>query len=102
MEPRAYFNKDLMLRENLAIERTIMANDRTFLSFIRTALYFAIAGLSLHQLLPQVFGIGAAIVFFILSGLLLTAGVYKYVRQLAKIRDSRRHIGNYQHQVPDS
>ena len=39
-------NKDLILREKLAIERTVMANDRTFLSFVRTALYFAIAGIS--------------------------------------------------------
>ena len=38
-----HLNKDLVLRERLAIERTDMAIDRTLLSFIRTALYFAIA-----------------------------------------------------------
>ena len=37
-------NKDLILREKLAIERTDMAIDRTLLSFIRTSLYFVIAG----------------------------------------------------------
>lgn len=100
MASQSPVNKDLILREQLAIERTIMANDRTFLSFIRTALYFAVAGLSLHQLLPEVFGMGAAVAFFVLAFVLLATGIYKYVQQLARIRDSRKLIGNYRHEAP--
>ncbi len=33
-------NKDLILRERVAVERTVMANQRTFLSFLRSSLYF--------------------------------------------------------------
>ncbi len=88
-------NKDLILREKLAIERTVMANDRTLLSFIRTALYFAVAGLTLDELLNISH---AALVRTLLLGaaiLVAVAGVVKYLVQLRKIRDSRKHIGNY-------
>lgn len=33
-------NKDLVLREYLAIERTKLANETTLLAYIRTGLYF--------------------------------------------------------------
>jgi putative membrane protein len=35
---------DLVLRDELAIDRTILANERTLLAYIRTALAFAITG----------------------------------------------------------
>lgn len=44
-------NKDLILRERLALQRTILANQSTFLAFMRTSMYFFIAGLSLESLL---------------------------------------------------
>lgn len=50
-------NKDLILREELALERTKMAQYRTFLSFLRTALYFPVAGISMHQALSLSYGI---------------------------------------------
>lgn len=42
-------NKDLILREKLAIERTL-------LSFIRTSLYFVIAGMTVNSLLKVSYG----------------------------------------------
>ena len=44
-------NKDLILRERWALQRTILANQSTFLAFLRTSMYFFIAGLSLESLL---------------------------------------------------
>jgi putative membrane protein len=44
-------NKDLILREKLALQRTVLANQSTFLAFLRTAMYFLIAGLSLKNVL---------------------------------------------------
>ena len=43
-------NKDLILREKLALQRTVLANQTTFLSFLRTSMYFLMAGLSLRNL----------------------------------------------------
>jgi uncharacterized membrane protein YidH (DUF202 family) len=44
-------NKDLILRERLALQRTILANQTTVLAFFRTAMYFFVAGLSTRNLL---------------------------------------------------
>lgn len=88
-------NKDLILREKLAIERTVMANQRTFLSFIRTSLYFAVAGLSIEELLTfRNEGILVAI-SFIISFLLLLAGFIAFLKQKKNIANSGKHIGNY-------
>lgn len=95
MKTNSLLNKDLILREQLAIERTNMANDRTLLSFIRTALYFAVAGITLQHLLPSLPGTISAIVFGSLSFCLLFIGIRKYRQIKTRIADSERHIGLY-------
>ena len=40
----------LILRDHLALERTRLANERTFMAYIRSALYLVIGGLALIQL----------------------------------------------------
>ena len=95
MDNKASINKDLILRENLALERTEMANDRTFLSFIRTSLYFAIAGMTINELINIKYGLLVQIVFYVLSGILLVTGIYKFLSQRKKLQNSRQHIGNY-------
>jgi putative membrane protein len=91
----ARINKDLILREKLAIERTAMAIDTTLLSFIRTSLYFAIAGLSVRSLLKVDQALWIEIVFWALSLLILVAGLITFFRQKKKLQESKRHIGNY-------
>ncbi len=87
-------NKDLILRERLAIERTVMANQRTFLSFLRTALYFFVAGLTINELLALRHATIVVGLFFIISFLLLIAGVVTYVKQKKKIAKSRKQVGS--------
>lgn len=63
--------RELILRDELAIDRTILANERTILSYLRAAMTLVIAGLTfLHlfhlqwlgilgiALLPLGFGVG--------------------------------------------
>jgi putative membrane protein len=88
-------NKDLILREKLAIERTEMANDRTFLSFIRTGLYFSIAGITINEVLKLRYGLLLEVVFIVLAALIIITGIVKYTTQKRKIRESKKHIGNY-------
>jgi putative membrane protein len=95
MKIESALNKDLILRENLAIERTDMAIDRTLLSFVRTALYFAIAGMTINSVLHLSYGLFVEIVFWVLSVIILSLGFYKYVQQKRKLRASKKHIGNY-------
>jgi len=89
-------NKDLILREKLAIERTVMANDRTFLSFVRTALYFSIAGISINQLLQLQYGLALEIFFWALATFTFFTGLVKYIQQKKRIAQHRKNIGNYQ------
>lgn len=89
-------NKDLILRENLALQRTDLANQRTFLSFLRTALYFAIAGLSLENVLQIKQYEIIEIVSFSIACLILIFGIINYFLNKKRINRSIKHIGNYQ------
>jgi putative membrane protein len=88
-------NKDLILRERLAIERTAMANDTTLLAFIRTALYFSIAGMSVNSLLKVRYGIEIEILFWVIALIILVIGIIKYRKQKRSLKISEKHIGDY-------
>jgi len=89
------FNKDLILRERLAIERTAMANDTTLLAFIRTSLYFSIAGMSINRLLDINYGLLIETVFWAVAFFILAVGILKYLKQKKSLKDSEKHIGDY-------
>jgi len=88
-------NKDLILRENLALQRTILANQTTFLSFLRTSMYFLVAGLSIKNLLEVEGGLIYQILFYLISATILIFGILNYLKQNKKINESRVHIGNF-------
>ena len=89
-------NKDLILRERLAIQRTFMANQTTLLSFVRTALYFLVAGLSIRGFFKLDVLVYLETLFFTISLILLIFGFYSFFRNKKQIKESQRHIGNYQ------
>lgn len=41
-----YANKELILRDELAIDRTLLANERTLLAYLRSALALVIVGIT--------------------------------------------------------
>ena len=41
---------DLILRDKLALDRTRMANQRTFLAYVRTGMYFIVTALAVFHL----------------------------------------------------
>ena len=88
-------NKDLILRERLALQRTAMSNDTTLLSFIRTALYFSVAGLSVNTILNVHYGVWIEIVFWVIALFILAIGLIRYVKQKRSLKDSEKHIGDY-------
>lgn len=88
-------NKDLILREKLALQRTILANQSTFLSFIRTSMYFLVAGISVNNLttIPnkeavEILLIGVAVVVF-------GIGLINFFSNSKKIKESEKHIGDF-------
>jgi putative membrane protein len=88
-------NKDLILREKLAIQRTILANQTTFLSFLRTAMYFLVAGISVNNLLSIRFGSIIEKSFIVIAAFLLLVGFINYTIQKRKIKQSEKNIGEY-------
>lgn len=89
-------NKDLILREKLALQRTVLANQTTFLAFLRTSLYFLVAGLSVRNLLGIPHALAAEIGLFASSGLILLLGTVNYLWHRKRIIENRRHVGDYQ------
>jgi putative membrane protein len=96
MNNQKSINKDLILRERLAIQRTILANQSTFLSFLRTSMYFLIAGLSLKNVLKIENSITIEIVLFSFSGIILLIGIINYFKHKKSILENEKHIGDYQ------
>lgn len=88
-------NKDLILREKMALQRTVMANQTTFLSFLRTALYFLVAGLSVRQFLDLNNGLLVEIALFFFAVLIFSIGLYNFLRNRKLINESEKHIGNF-------
>ncbi len=89
------FNKDLILRERLALQRTILANQTTFLSFLRTAMYFSVAGLSTRNLLKIDNSIFIEISFYLVSVSIFIIGIFNYFKQKKIISENEKHVGDY-------
>ena len=95
-------NKDLILREKLALQRTTLANQSTLLAFIRTAMYFLVAGVSVNNLTSVKYGNLIEITFTGISVILLLSGFINFKRQKIKINDSEKHIGQYKDEYETS
>lgn len=95
MDDKNSINKDLILREKLALQRTVLANQTTFLSFLRTSMYFLIAGLSIKNVLLIENGLIIQIILFTTSFILFAYGVMNYFIHRKKIKNSEIHIGHY-------
>lgn len=96
METKKSINKDLILREKLALQRTTLANQSTFLAFLRTAMYFLIAGLSLKNLLKVENSLLIEIALFGTSIVIFILGTLNYLKHKRSIANNIKHIGEYQ------
>lgn len=88
-------NKDLILRENLAIERTHLANQTTLLSFLRTSMYFFVAGLTIYQLLDFESKAWVSFGMYTFSVILFVFGIYNFFKQRRWILQQKKHVGDY-------
>ena len=88
-------NKDLILREKLALQRTILANQSTFLSFLRSSMYFLVAGVTVSKLVDKDWVVIIEIILISISILLIVLGTINYIRNKKKITRSEIHIGDY-------
>ncbi|MBT1703729.1 DUF202 domain-containing protein [Chryseosolibacter indicus] len=87
-------NKDLVLREYLAIERTKLANETTLLAYIRTGLYFVVAGSTLGHLIDTLFWKLTGVPLIAIGIFVMLMGILKYKRVRKHIEASRQNVGN--------
>ena len=90
----AFMNKDLVLREYLAIERTKLANETALLAYVRTGLYFLVAGSSLGHLIDSNFWRIADDPLIIIGLIIMVIGVVRYFRLRKSIAASKKNIGS--------
>lgn len=87
-------NKDLVLREFLAIERTKLANETTLLAYIRTGLYFLVAGSTLGHLVDTTFWKIAEAPLIAIGVGIVIVGIVKFRKVKKSIELSQQNIGN--------
>jgi putative membrane protein len=83
---RRYQKDELILRDELAMDRTMLANERTLLAYVRTGLTLFIAGVSLLHFFESR-------VLFAVAWALVPAGVVTLLIGFARFRKVQRHIG---------
>jgi len=82
--------QDPRLRDCMAIERTIMANERTFLSYIRSALGLFIGGASFIEFFESATMQAVGWVFMPLGIIAFILGLIRYKRIKDLIRDAEK------------
>ncbi|MBD3234958.1 MAG: DUF202 domain-containing protein [candidate division Zixibacteria bacterium] len=77
--------KDLPLLDNLAANRTILANERTYLSYMRTALTMFIAGLTFIKFFEGGLVKTIGWIFLPVAAATIIVGFIRYKRMKCKI-----------------
>ena len=83
-------SKDVILRDELAIDRTALANERTLLAYLRSGIALVIAGASIMHFVDQgwLWMTGLACVpLGIVAGII---GTIRYLRMCKSINDARK------------
>jgi len=75
-----FSEKELILRDHLAVDRTRLANERSFLAYIRTTFTMIITGLSLIKFFDSFTAIILGWIFIITGVLLGILGAIRYLR----------------------
>lgn len=86
MDNYEQFKAGMILRDHLALDRTLLANHRTFLAYIRTFVGLFGGGAALVKLVDEPFFQFAGYVFAIASPIFLIMGTIRYVILTRKLR----------------
>jgi len=81
---------DLILRDELAIDRTILANERTLLAYLRSAAALLIAGVSIIHFSREGWFLVIGIACTPVAALTGIIGIARYLRMKKAIRNIRQ------------
>ncbi|MCD7943187.1 MAG: DUF202 domain-containing protein [Bacteroides intestinalis] len=81
-------DKELILRDYLALERTRLANERTLFSYIRTSLYLLTAGIGIFQIesISRLDG---------LAWVCVVAGIFLFILGFIRFWLMKKHLKSY-------
>lgn len=83
---------EMILRDHLAADRTTLANQSTFLAYIRTALTFFVAGVTFIKFFEISIIVVVGWVFVPVSVLTFWLGLYRYNRLRLDLEKLRRRL----------
>ena len=84
--PYSRFSADeLILRDELAVDRTLLANERTLLAYLRAAIALVIAGVTMMHFADQGW-------YFVVGGTCVPAGVIAGLIGIVRFRKMDRAI----------
>lgn len=89
--PKFENKKEFILRDYLALERTKLANERTLLTYIRSALYLLIGGITIMQLPHFTTIYWVAYFAFGSSTLFIIIGVIRFSHLRRRLRKFYNH-----------
>ncbi|MEX2120308.1 MAG: DUF202 domain-containing protein [Pirellulales bacterium] len=79
------YAQDTLLRDRLAVDRTVLANERTLLSYVRTALALVIMGVTALHFWDAPLVRLAGVLTILLAGLILVVGMGRYRRMQRRV-----------------
>ena len=91
-----YYNDNfdkMILRDFLALDRTILANKRTFLAYVRTFIGLIASGVGMIKLVSDSFIEIVGWIFIIIAFPVLIIGIAEFIKvsiSLSKIQDSEK------------
>ncbi len=90
MDLSHYTQDQMILRDYLALERTVLASERTLLAYIRTAIGTFASGVGMLKLIESTVFTVIGYIFIVISPLAIIIGIINYlsVRRLLKIKKS--------------
>ena len=93
------FTEERTLRDCLALDRTVMANERTLLSYIRLFVGLMAAGAGMVKVFPDSrFYMAIGITFTVSSWVFLIIGIYRWSvmkNKLATVNYCTEHLQNH-------
>jgi putative membrane protein len=82
--------QQLTLRDELAVDRTVLANERTMLGYIRTSLGFLVLGLTFLHFLEEFYYHLAGYAFMAVAVLVLSIGITRFLQMRRGLNRVRR------------
>ncbi len=92
-----FIAKELELNDQLAAARSILANERTFLSYQRTGLALLAGGFSFIQFFGSVWIEMVGYIFVPTAFITIALGIFRYVKMRDLIRNLEMETSDKQH-----